>query len=125
MNFKLRVFLILAMTLYFGCIYHLLKKKQFQLKYSLLWIFGGVIIFLCIIFPNQFNFLMLQLGVAEAMNALFGICIFFILLFLMNVTSIISIMDIKNKQLAQKTALLEKRIRELEKSIVRDDFDKD
>lgn len=124
MNFKLRVFLILAMTLYFGCIYHLLKKKQFQLKYSLLWLFGGIMISFCIVFPKQFNLIMLQLGVAEAMNALFGICIFFILLFLMNVTSIISKMDIKNKQLVQKIALLEKRIRELEELIVRREVDK-
>lgn len=117
MNIKLRVFLILAMLVYFGCIYYLLKKKRFQLKYSLTWIFGGIVIFLCVMFPKQFNLFMLQFGVAEAMNGLFGICIFLILIFLMHVTSIISLMDIRNKKLAQNTALLEKRIRELENII--------
>ena len=71
-------------------------------------------IWLCVIFPRQFNLLMLKLGVAEAMNGMFGICIFLIFIMLMFVTAIVSVMDAKLKALIQKMALMEQRIRDLE-----------
>ena len=114
MNLKLRIFLIIAMTIYTFCIYYFLGKRKFQLKYSFIWIFGGLMIWLCVIFPKQFNLLMLKLGVAEAMNGMFGICIFLIFIMLMFVTAIVSVMDSKLKSLIQKMALMEQRIRELE-----------
>lgn len=114
MNVKLRIFLVLAMLVYTGCIYYFLKHKRFQLKYSLIWIFGGCVIWFCVAFPKLFNIAMHKLGVAEAMNGVFGICTFFILILLMSMTAVLSFMDTREKQLIQKVALLEKQVRELE-----------
>lgn len=115
MTFRLNIFLWIAIFFYFLCILHLLKKRKLTLKYSLMWIFSGIVIFLIILFPSIFNMLMSKIGIVNASNGLFAICIFLFLIILLMLTSIISGMNNKIKTLIQMEGINEKRIRELEK----------
>ena len=40
MNLYLRIALLVGIAVYFVCTFVLLKKKSFNLKYTLLWIFS-------------------------------------------------------------------------------------
>lgn len=120
MSFKLIIFLWIAVIFYFLCIFFLLKRKKLSLKYSLMWLFSGTIILLIILFPNVFNALMYKIGIVNASNGLFAICIFLFLIILLMLTSIISNMNNKIKVLIQIIGINEKRIRELEKNIKSD-----
>lgn len=112
---RLSIFLWIAVLLYFVCIIYLIKKGNLSLKYSLMWLFSGIIILLIILFPGAFSYLMEWIGVINSSNGLFAICIFLILVMLLAITSIISKMNGKIKTLTQLLGMAEKRIRELEK----------
>lgn len=119
MNICLRLSLIVAITIYFTCIYLLLKKKNLNLKYTLIWIFSGIIMTIVVLFPGILNLLSNKLGIVEPVNGLFSVCIFLILLILMSITAIVSKMNEKNKKLVQQYALLEKRLREIEQTRIK------
>lgn len=116
MELFLRISLLAGIALYFILIVYFLKKKALILKYTLLWFASGFMMLLLIIFPNILYKVADFLGFVSPVNALFAVVIFFMLCILMSITSIVSKLNSKNKSVAQQLALLEKRVRELEKS---------
>lgn len=116
LNTVLRISLILGIMIYFCILFFLINKKSLNLKYSLLWILSGIIMLIISIFPKIMIFITELLGIVDMTNGLFTVIIFCIILILISITSIVSKMNDRNKQLIQKCALLEKRVRELEKN---------
>ncbi len=114
MNGILQAFLIIGTILYFIVILSFLRKKSMTLKYSLLWILGGIVMLIAAIFPGTMVFVSNLLGIELASNAVFALGLFFLMLILMSMTSIVSIQSEKIKRMTQAMALMEKRIRELE-----------
>lgn len=112
---RLNLFLWIALIFYFSCIFYLVKKRSMALKYSLMWIFSGIVILLIIMFPNVFNHVMQIIGIVDASNGLFAICIFLFLVILLTLTAIISKMNNKIKTLTQNLGIVEKQIREMER----------
>lgn len=113
----LRITLMIAVICYFVIILLLLKRKALELKYTLLWLFAGVVMGVILIFPEVLLTVIHMLGIETYMNGLFALCIGFILCILMAVTSIVSRQLKKINRLIQENAILEKRIRELEQSM--------
>jgi len=111
---NLRITLIIAVGCYFFLILLFLKKKSLELKYTLLWLLAGVIMGLAIVFPKFLIRFTKSLGIESAMNGLYVLCIGFILIILMELTSIVSKQTMKIRTLIQENAMLEKRIREME-----------
>lgn len=114
----LRIAMLLAVALYFVLVFYLLKRKSLNLKYTLLWLLSGVIMFVLAIFPQILNYFANLVGIYEPTNALFSIICFCIIIILMSLTAIVSKLNEKSKRLIQQLALLEKRIRELEEGAV-------
>ena len=110
---NLRITLIIAVGCYFFLILLFLKKKSLELKYTLLWLLAGVM-GLAIVFPKFLIRFTKSLGIESAMNGLYVLCIGFILIILMALTSIVSKQTMKIRTLIQENAMLEKRIREME-----------
>ena len=52
LEIRLRIALLAALALYFCSIFVLLKKKRLELRYTLLWIFGGFLMLLLLSFPG-------------------------------------------------------------------------
>lgn len=111
---NLRNTLIIAICCYFVLILLFLKRKSLELKYTLLWLFAGLFMGLIIIFPKILEYLTRFLGMQSTMNGLYVVCIGFIIIILMALTSIVSKQTIKIRTLVQEIAMLEKRVRELE-----------
>jgi len=114
MNVVLQRFLIIAILIYFVILVYLISRKSLNLKYTLLWIFSGIVMFIMVLFPAILEDIIKFLGIVDLTNGLFALLNFFIMLILMSMTGIVSKINDKNKALVQQCALLEKRIRELE-----------
>lgn len=110
----LRVTLIIAVICYFVIILYFLKQRALNLKYTLLWLLSGAVLGILVIYPELLRYTIRILGIEDNMNGLFIICIAFMLMIMMALTSIASRQNMKIRQLVQEIAFLDKRIRELE-----------
>ena len=119
---RLQFTLIIAIVVYFIMMCIFLKYKALSLKYTLLWIFAGIIMSLLVIVPDILVYLNhlvgIQDGVQSKMNGLFIWAIVFIVCILLSLTSIVSRQNNKIRQLVQTISRLEKRVRELEEKKV-------
>lgn len=114
MGISPRLVTALCVVLYFVVLIILLKKKRLALKYSLLWIFSGILFFIAVAFPDILVCITSFVGIEVPTNGLFAISILFLILILMSITVIVSETSARIKTLVQKISLMEKRIRELE-----------
>lgn len=117
MDFSLHAIVILGSVAFLLFILYLMKKGKMEVKYSIIWLAFSLcmIIFAC--FPYTVLVLNDIAGVIDPVNFIFFIQIVFILLILLSVSAVISGFSKKIKQLAQKNAILEKRVRELEEKL--------
>ena len=111
----LQIVMLIAIAVYFILLILLLKKKRLLLKYSLLWLFAGLVMLILAAYPGIINRLSNVLGIYSPVNALFAIILFCVIILLVSLTSIVSAQNEKIKRLIQREALLEKDISELKK----------
>ncbi len=114
---NLRITLAIALVVYLVLILVFLKNKAIELKYTLLWLAAGVAMGILIVFPEILPWFIHLLGVTDNMNGLFLICIAFLMMLLMELTSIVSRQARKIRRLTQNQAIMEREIRELKESI--------
>lgn len=117
MNSSLRIVLAIALLLYYICIFYFLKKKSLTLKYTLLWLFSGLVMVLVLIFPQALERILHAMGIVELTNGVFGLVCFALLIILLSITSIVSMLNEKLRKLVQQCAMYEKRIRDLERKL--------
>ena len=103
----LRITLIIAVICYFVVILYFLKQKALNLKYTLLWLLAGVVMGLLVIFPDLLLTIKRILGIEDNMNSLFIMCIGFMLMILMALTSIVSRQNMKIRKLVQEISILD------------------
>lgn len=112
MSTYLRALLGIVVVIYFLLILHFMKRKMLSLKYTLLWLLSGFAMGMLVLFPGLLDAFVKAVGIE---NGLFVFAIFFILVIAMSLTAIVSKQTERIKNLAQDNAVLEKRVRELEK----------
>ena len=95
MNIILQVSLIIGIVMYFILLFYFIKKESLNLKYTLLWIFSGIIMLIVAVFPKIMISITHFLGVVEVTNGVFALILFFMLIILMSITSIVSNMKEK------------------------------
>lgn len=122
MTIYLRIVLGIVVVIYFLLILHFMKKKMLSLKYSLLWLFSGFVMGILVLFPGLLDAFVKAVGIETPMYGLFVFAIFFILIIAMSLTAIVSKQTERIKDLAQDNAVLEKRVRELEKDGGKDEL---
>ena len=115
---NLRITLIVALCCYFILILYFLKKRALELKYTLLWLLAGVVMGLTVVFPKLLLHITKFLGIVSLMNGLYVLCIGFIIIILMALTSIVSKQTMKIRVLVQENAMNEKRLREMEEEFI-------
>ncbi|MBQ8267417.1 MAG: DUF2304 domain-containing protein [Clostridia bacterium] len=113
MGLELRISVFIAIAVYMTLIVVLLRKKSLNLKYSLLWMFMAVVLLVMVAFPGLVEFLAGLIGVASYINAIFMSFIFFILLLVVSLSSIVYKQRREIKTLIQNMAILKKEIEEL------------
>lgn len=119
MNAQLRIVLLIAVCVYFFSIFYFLRKKSLALKYTLLWLFWGLMMLMVLIFPRLLEVMISWFGIYSPVNGIFAVVLFGVLVILISLTSIVSKQSEKIRTLIQYNAELEKRVRELEKEFWR------
>lgn len=95
-------------------VYQQVKKKKISEKESIFWMIGSMGMLILGIFPEIIILLSNMLHIEYAPSLLFLVGIVFLLGLVFRLTTHISILKEQTKELAQITAILQKRISEIE-----------
>jgi hypothetical protein len=114
MSLILKSSLSLGIIVYFIFIILFLRKKALNLKYTILWILSGIIMLIVVIWPGVVQFFSNIFGIKTLSNTVFALALFFLIIIVMSLSSIVSKLNDKLKRLTQYIALLEERVREFE-----------
>ncbi len=114
MDGNLRVLLLIGSLCYLGVILFMLKKKLLTVRYSIIWLLSGLVLLVFAAAPYVVYVIGNLLHIEMPSNLVFTMLFAFVLLLLLSLSSAVSGFAEKIKRLSQKTALLEKRVRELE-----------
>ena len=117
MTNTLRLILAIAMVIYFAILTFFVRRREINLKYTLLWLFVGVVLLVLVLFPGLLTLIARLLGFQTEMNALFSAVCFAIILLEVSLTAIVSRLNEKLIRVIQQTALLENRIQRLEEEL--------
>ena len=121
MNIALQIFLIICLLLFFCMIIYFVAKKKLNLKYALMWLFAVVSMLFVTIFHQIVDWISSVIGIAAPVNTVFLFSGMFMILILMTLSFIVSHLNNRFYRMAQTIALMEKRIRDLEDSITKDE----
>lgn len=111
----LRIVLIIALIIYFAIVLIFLKNKTLELRYTLLWLVAGVVLAILVAWPQLLSRCVALIGIQSNMNGLFVMAFAFVIMIMMSLTSIVSKQANKIKILVQEMAIMDRKIRELEK----------
>ncbi len=92
---------------------YLIRIRKMKEEYAILWLFFGIVFLFLSIFRKSLEFISSVLGIAYPPAALFLILILAVITILIHFSLVISRMKDKQKQLAQKLALLDARFKEI------------
>ena len=90
----------------------ILKKGRMPEKYSLLWYFISIVIFIVAVFPNFFAFITRKVGFQTMSNMIIGIVLVLLTFLTMALTIIVSGQKKKTTLLIQELSILKSEINE-------------
>lgn len=111
---QIRLFIGIISILFFVATFEFIRKGRLREEYAILWLCTSSIIAILSLWPGLVGYLSELTGLYY-ITAVFVIVFSFIIAVLMHYSITISKMKETNKELIQKCALLELRIRELER----------
>lgn len=111
------LFFILLGSLSIITIFMKVRKKLFSEEKSLFWMFGGIILLILSICPILLDKTASFLGIAYGPSLLFLLSTLFVIYIIFRQEQDISLLNERMRELAQRNALLEARIRLQERDI--------
>ena len=115
MSLAVQIIAISMSVLFNIFVLQMLRKGMLDFKYTLMWIFSGVLMLAASIFPQAVSSLTELLGISEPINLLFFFGIVFLLIMLLQMTIIVSKYKNRIYALTQQLALLQKKVDEISK----------
>lgn len=116
MTLKAQIILLCIFFAVLGVIVNMVKKRELELKYVLVWIVGdiGLIIITC--FPSTMNWMAKVMGIQSPMNMIFFLGLFMSFCIIFSLTVALSRVTAKVRKLAQIISMLPEECRkELER----------
>ncbi len=110
----LTVALAVGLVVFYALLVYMLAKHSLILKYTLVWMLGGLVLAVFLLFPEVVLKISDFIGVSNPVNAVYLLFAGVVLMLLLSLTSIVSQLNNRARSLTQSVALLEKRVRELE-----------
>ena len=97
----------------------LVRRRALMERYALLWLASSLVILVLAVWSDALTLLARQLGILSAPNALFFVALAFVLLLLLHFSAAMSRLTDQSKVLAQRQAILEQRLSEVEQARAR------
>jgi hypothetical protein len=116
MSDRIQVVAIAAAVGLLVIVLEMVRRRRLMERYALLWLFSAVVILGLAVWQDALNQLARAMGIVSAPNALFLVAVGAILLLLLHFSAAMSRLSDQSKVLAQRQAILEQRVRELEQS---------
>lgn len=115
MSLRLQIIVGAVIVLSILIIGNMVRKKKLDLRYALVWLMVGCVVLVFDIFPDLLGIVSGALGVGLPVNMLFFLGFVFSLLIIFTLTVAVSKLSERVKRLTQEMALLEERLRKMEK----------
>jgi hypothetical protein len=114
MDSRLQIVAIVCATALVLLVLEMVRQRRLMERYALLWMFASAIVLALAVWEDGLNTIARAMGIASPPNALFFIAVAFILLLLLHFSAAMSRLADQSKVLAQRQAILEQRIHEIE-----------
>jgi hypothetical protein len=112
----MQVVAILAALGLLVIVLEMVRRRRLMERYALLWMFSALVILALAVWQGALNRLSEVMGIYSAPNALFFIAFGFVLLLLLHFSAAMSRLTDQSKVLAQRQAILEQRLSEMEQA---------
>jgi hypothetical protein len=109
---RVSIFAAIAALFLLAIVFELMRSRRLQERYALLWLLTGLVVFVLAVWRSLLGWAADVVGIAYPPSALFVLAAFFILLVLLHYSTVISRLSEQNTVLAQRLALLERRLEE-------------
>jgi hypothetical protein len=100
-------------------VFELVRRKHLSERYSLLWLLAAGTLFVLAVWKGLLTSLSHDVGISYPPSALFAVAIGLIVIILMYFSLVVSRLSDQNKILAQRLALLQRRVEDSEERSVR------
>jgi hypothetical protein len=110
--FRVSIVAALAALLLLFVIFELIRSRRLQERYAMLWLLTGIVILVLGLWRDLLSRIADLVGIAYPPSALFALAGLFILVLLLHYSTVISKLSDENMILAQRLALLERRVEE-------------
>ena len=116
MEIRLQIVAILCAIGLLLFVLELVRRRALMERYALLWLFSSVVTLILAVWDEALGVMARQLGIVSAPNALFFVALAFVLLLLLHFSAAMSRLTDQSKVLAQRQAILEQRLSEMERA---------
>jgi len=114
MDSRIQIVSVLGTSGLLLVVFELVRRRALMERYALLWLFASATLLGLSVWRDGLELLASAVGVAYAPSALFAAALGLVLVLLLHFSLVISRLADQSKVLAQRAALLEQRIAELE-----------
>jgi hypothetical protein len=114
MDTRLQIVAIVGAVGLLVLVLELVRRRSLMERYALLWLASSLVILVLAVWSDALTVLARQLGIVSAPNALFFVALAFVLFLLLHFSAAMSRLTDQSKVLAQRQAILEQRLSEVE-----------
>lgn len=114
MEARIQLLAIVASGILLLIVLELVRRRRLMERYALLWLLSGIVLLVLATFRGLLEDAARVIGVEYPPSALFFIAFAFVLLLLLHFSVAVSRLADQSKVIAQRLAILEKRVREVE-----------
>jgi len=114
MDDRIQLVAVIAAGLLLLVVLELVRRRRLMERYALLWLLSAIVLLALAAWRGGLAVISKTLGIAYPPTALFVVAFAFILLLLLHFSQAVSALSDQTKVLAQRSALLEERVKQLE-----------
>ena len=114
MDSRIQIVAIAGSLLLLLAVFELVRRRRLMERYALLWMFSAIVVLGLSVWRGLLEEFSSAIGVAYAPSALFAVALGLVLVLLLHFSLVISRLADQSKVLAQRLALLQQRVEELE-----------
>ena len=114
METRIQLLAVVASGILLVVVLELVRRRRLMERYALLWLLSGMVLLVLSTFRGLLEDAAGVIGIEYPPSALFFIAFAFVLLLLLHFSVAVSRLADQSKVLAQRMALLEKRVRDVE-----------
>jgi hypothetical protein len=113
METRLQVVSILVSTGLFVLVFEMVRRRRLMERYALLWMFSMAVLLGLSVWGSLLNKISDAVGVKYGPSALFAVALAFVIVLMLHFSLVISRLADQNKVLAQRVALLQRKLDQL------------